>query len=111
MAKSRNNLLIFIITIFFSATNVFGYCSEPIAPEPPGVYTKPTKPLVPFCVNEIMKTHTCDDWEISSYNSELASYRSDIDFYVEKLKNYISEAENFLNETVAYAKCEISTLE
>ena len=75
-----------------------------------GVFTKPTKPTVPFCVNEIMNTHTCDDWEISSYNSEVSSYRSDVNFYIQQLKNYISDAELFLNESVAYAKCEIRTL-
>ena len=106
-----NSFSVFIIVSFFLAANAFGYCSAPIAPEPPGVFAKPTKPMVPYCVNEIMNTHTCSDWEISSYNSELSSYRSDIDFYVQKLKNYISEAEYFLNETVAYAKCEISTLD
>jgi integrase len=52
-----------------------------------------------------------DDWEINSYNSAVSSYRSDIDFYIQKLKNYISKAEFYLNETVAYAKCEIRTLD
>lgn len=104
------NILAFIFVIFLSITNAFSYCSAPIAPQPPGVFSKPIKPTVPFCVNEIMNTHTCDDWEINSYNSAVSSYRSDIDFYIQKLKNYISEAEYYLNETVAYAKCEIRTL-
>ena len=111
MVLNTNKIFVLLIVSFFSVTNAYGYCSTPMAPEPPRVYAKPTKPMVPFCVNEIMNTHTCSDWEISSYNSELSSYRSDIDFYVQKLKNYISEAEYFVNETVAYAKCEISTLD
>ena len=78
-----------------------------MASEPPRVYAKPTKPMVPFCVNEIMNTHTCSDWEVSAYNSELSSYRSDIEFYIQKLRNYVSEAEEFLKMTLAYANCEI----
>ena len=111
MVTYTNSFSVFIIVSFFSVNNAFGFCSAPIAPEPPGVFAKPTKPMVPFCVNEIVITHIFSDWEISSYDSELSSYRSDIDFYVQKLKNYISEAKYFLNETVAYAKCEISTLD
>ena len=78
-----------------------------MASEPPRVYAKPTKPMVLFCVNEIMNTHTCSDWEISAYNSELSSYRSDVEFYIQQLRNHVSEAEYFLEETVAYANCEI----
>ena len=111
MIKHLSSFFLSVLIISFCINSAYSYCSAPMAPEPPGVYDKPTKPSVPFCVNEIMNTHTCDDWEIDSYNSELSSYRSDIDFYVQKLKNYISEAEYFVNETVAYAKCEISTLD
>ena len=68
MVTYINSFSVFIIVSFFSVTNAFGY--SPIAPKPPGVFAKPTKPTVPFCVNEIMNTNTCSDWEISSYNSE-----------------------------------------
>ena len=78
-----NKIFVLLIVSFFSGTNAYGYCSTPMAPEPPGVYAKPTKPMVPFCVNEIMNTHTCSDWEISAYNSELSSYRGDIEFYIQ----------------------------
>jgi len=104
-------LSVFAIVGLVSISKAFGYCNAPIAPEPPGIYAKPTKPMVPFCVNEIMNTHTCDDWQISSYNNELSSYRSDVDYYIQQLKNYISEAEYFVGETVSYAKCEVSTLD
>ena len=111
MVKYINNFLIFIITIFFSATNVFGYCSEPIAPEPPGVYTKPTKPLVPFCVNEIMKTHTCDDWTLNSYNSDVDMYNNQLRSYSYDVDDYIRKLQYYVNEASEYANCEIRNLD
>ena len=66
-----------------------------MTPEPQGVYAKPTKPVVPFCVNEITRNHTCSDWRILAYNNKLSSCGSDIEFsiapYHERLA---SEARN-----------------
>ena len=86
------------------------HCSEPTAPDPPASYSKPTKPTVPYCVNEYDRTHTCDDWEISSYNSDLDQYNSDVDDYIRKLKYYLSEVDSYSNEAVSYAKCEANSL-
>ena len=41
-----NKIFVLLIVSFFSGTNAYGYCSTPMAPEPPGVYAKPTKPMV-----------------------------------------------------------------
>ena len=102
--------IVLIVTLLFVTDKAFAFCSAPIAPEPPSTYTKPIKPVTPFCVNEFSNTHTCDDWEITSYNNEISNYRSEVQYYVQKLKNYISEAEYFVTETVDYAKCEIRNL-
>ena len=104
-------LPIMICILILMSNNAFGFCSSPDAPDPPSTYSKPTKPTVPFCVNEFTRTHTCDDWQISSYNSELENYRSEVEYYVQKLKNYVSEAQSFAHDSVEYAKCEIRNLD
>lgn len=73
-------------------------------PDPPSRSYKPSKPIVPFCVNEWNNTHTCDEWQISAYNSDVMTYNSEIDDYVRRLRLYLSEAEE-------YVRCEIRSLE
>jgi len=75
------------------------FCSEPSKP-----WSKPSKPSVPFCVNEWAKTHTCDDWEINSYNSAIQDYNRQVEAYIEALRRYVDEA-------VEYANCEIGSLD
>ena len=77
----------------------YAYCSQPSAP-----YSKPSKPTVPFCVNEWSNTHTCDDFTIQNYNNNLESYRYEVQNYVRELQRYVDNA-------VAYANCEIDNLE
>ncbi|HQZ13799.1 MAG TPA: hypothetical protein PK286_13035 [Devosia sp.] len=85
-----------------------GYCSDPSAPSFYG--SKPIAPSKPYCINSYTNTHTCSDWEVSSYNSDidryndaLRQYQWDVDRYVDELKSYIDEA-------VEYAECEIRAL-
>jgi hypothetical protein len=111
----RNNICttIFSIMIFFLIfpANVLAYCSEPTPPDPPSSYMRPTKPSAPYCVNTFSNTHTCDQWEVDSYNSALQQYRYEVEDYVRKLKNYVSEASSFASETVDYANCEIRNID
>jgi hypothetical protein len=79
--------------------NLYAFCSEPSAP-----YWKPSKPSVPYCVNEYANTHTCDDWVIESYYSDLDSYRYEVQRYINELQQYVSNASD-------YANCEISNLD
>lgn len=90
-----------LISMFFlfSCSNTYGFCSEPWPP-----YSKPNKPAVPFCVNEWNNTHTCDDWQIASYNNELRNYRDEVEQYVQELQSYVSYASD-------YAQCEIQNLD
>lgn len=74
------------------------FCSQPSPP-----MFKPTKPTVPWCVNEWNNTHTCSDWEIDSYNSDVRQYRNEVDRYITGLNTYLDDA-------VAYAECEIRDL-
>ena len=79
--------------------DLYAYCSQPSAP-----YFKPSKPTVPFCVNEWSNTHTCDDFTIQNYNNNLESYRYEV-------QNYVIELQRYVDNAVAYANCEIDNLE
>jgi hypothetical protein len=91
-------LIIAVIGLLFT-TNAMAFCSEPSAP-----WGKPSKPTVPYCVNEYTNTHTCSDWEIDNYYSDLESYSYDVQSYIRQLNDYIDEA-------VEYAQCEVNSLE
>ena len=105
--KKILKIIVFVVLI---PTNVFAWCSEPMAPSVPSNWNKPSKPLVPFCVNEWNNTHTCDDWTISSYNSDLDRYRYELEDYQRELQNYVNDAQYFANEALSYANCEIRNL-
>ena len=86
----------FLITISFQAG---AFCSEP------SVYmSTPSKPSVPFCVNEWANTHTCDEWEIQSYYDDLEFYASQAQELINALNIYVSEASE-------YAQCRARELE
>ena len=104
-------ILKIIIFMMLVPTYVFAWCSEPMAPSAPSNWNKPSKPSVPFCVNEWNNTHTCDDWTISSYNSDLQRYRYELEDYQRKLQNYVNDAQYFANEALNYANCEIRNLD
>lgn len=86
------------LALSLTADAALAWCSEPSPP-----MFKPTKPTVPWCVNEWDNTHTCDDWEIDSYNDEVRRYRRDVEDYVDDLQDYV-------NDAVEYANCEIESL-
>jgi len=90
-------ILLTLFVLLFSTT-AYGWCSPPSPP----IY-KPIKPSVPWCVNEWNNTHTCDDWEISSYNNSINNYNYEVQSYIMDLQNYLDAARN-------YANCEIDSL-
>lgn len=92
-------LLVSAALITSGAAQAFCY-----APDAPSSFHRPSKPTVPFCVNEWNNTHTCDEWQISSYNNDVQTYNSDVEDYVRRLKRYAEEA-------VEYARCEINDLD
>lgn len=94
----KKSLCVFIPVVFFT-TNLYAFCSAPSLP-----YFKPTKPSVPFCVNQFTKTHTCDSWTINSYNSAIRTYNYEVDNYINELNRYVRAASD-------YAKCEASNLQ
>lgn len=75
-------------------------CSEPsfygTAPDGPSSYEKPD---VPYCLQDYRWSgrHTCDEWELNSYQRE-------VDDYVRKLNDYIREANTFAEEAIAHAE-------
>lgn len=84
------------------------YCT---GPEAPTFYeTKPTKPIIPFCLSELTNTNTCDELtnddynvRVDDYNDELSKYQSSVDVYILQLNKYVRDAQ-------AYARCEASFL-
>tara|TARA_B100001027_G_scaffold192960_1_gene148019 strand:+ start:168 stop:416 length:249 start_codon:yes stop_codon:yes gene_type:complete len=82
-----------------------------MAPSVPSSWSKPTKPSVPYCVNEWSNTHTCDDWTINSYNRDVENYRYEVESYQRELQYYVDEAQRFLNDAYDYANCEIRNLD
>ena len=88
------------LVIFMAFSTVAGaFCSEP------SIYlSTPSKPSVPFCVNEWDNTHTCDEWQIQSYYSDLESYRSEAQDFIDSLNEYVDEA-------MEYAQCRAAEME
>ncbi|MDC0433629.1 hypothetical protein OAL89_01685 [Pelagibacteraceae bacterium] len=104
-------LAIIVLGLFLFPNYLLAFCSEPMmAPSPPSSYSKPYKPDVPFCVNEFNNTHTCDEWTISSYNSDLENYRYQLQNYQRELQDYAEEASSFVEQAIDYANCEIRSL-
>ena len=104
------SFLTIMVIVLFIPTYVLAYCSEPRAPSAPSTYSKPSKPSIPFCVNEFSNTHTCDDWEINSYNSDLDRYKYEVDDYQRSLQSFVNDAGDFAREAHDYANCEIRNL-
>ena len=105
------NFLVVLIIFLIIPAKVFAWCSEPMAPSTPSSWSKPTKPSVPFCVNEWNNTHTCDDWTITSYNNDLQNYSYDVENYQRELQYYVDEVQRFVNDAYEYANCEIRNLD
>ena len=88
----------YFILFLFVPQILLSFCYEPSPP-----WSKPSKPIVPWCVNEWTNTHTCSDWEIDNYNYEVQNYNYEVQNYIYELQNYLYEAEDYVN-------CEINSL-
>ena len=95
-----NFQFLFIILFVLRPVQLHAFCSEPSAYL---IYT-PSKPSVPWCVNESNNTHTCSEWEIDSYYNALEIYRDDSQEFIEDLNRYVDEA-------VEYAQCRVGELD
>lgn len=110
--KRKNSLKIIGITVVLVTGSMpqmaVAYCSEPRAPA--NYLSKPTKPTAPFCVNEFLRTHTCDDWQIDRYNSEVREYNDTLRRFNLDLQIYANELESYVREARDYAQCELDRL-
>ena len=88
----------YFILFLFVPQILLSFCYEPSSP-----WSKPSKPMVPWCVDEWTNTHTCSDWEIDNYNYEVQNYNYEVQNYIYELQNYLYEAEDYVN-------CEINSL-
>ena len=93
-------LLTSALCLFLFAGQLLAWCSEPSVSY---LYT-PTKPSVPWCVNEFTNTHTCSDWEIDSYYDDIETYNNNVEDFIRQLNNYVEEA-------TEYARCRVRELE
>lgn len=84
------------------------FCSAPTAPT---MYeTKPSPPREPFCVNKIMNTHTCSNWEINSYNDDVDKYNRDLERYKRASDLFIDQLNAYLTAARRFAECEVRNL-
>lgn len=97
-----------VVMIISMTSNAFGYCSDPDTPSFYG--TKPSEPYAPYCVNTFSKTHTCNDWEIDSYNRDVETYNMQLRAYQRAVEDYINDLNGYVDDAVAYAECEVSQL-
>ncbi len=106
MKRIALSVLAVIFSVNFASAGM--YCSEPTAP----IFyeTKPSKPSVPYCVNEYSGTHTCDDFTIQNFNSEVETYNSRLRSYQSSAEYYITELNQYVRDAQAYAHCEASNL-
>lgn len=92
-----------------AATEAAAYCSEPsfseTAPDAPGTYERPD---VPYCLQEYRWSgrHTCDDWEIDSYQNEVNDYVDELNDYLSEVVAFANEATRYAQEADDYARCE-----
>jgi hypothetical protein len=83
-------------------------------PSPPSRYSKPTKPeppRKPFCAGGYTGKNTCNEWEVSSYNSSVRSYNSDMETYQRDVEDYVRKLKQYLEDAQSYAVCEVKSLE
>ena len=88
----------YFILLLFVPQILLSFCYEPSPP-----WSKPSKPTVPWCVDEWTNTHTCSSWEIDNHNYEFQNYNYEVQNYIYELQNYLYEAEDYVN-------CEINSL-
>lgn len=97
--------LVAVLTPF----QAFAYCSEPYGrvtfPDAPGSYAKPS---VPYCLSSYSYsgTHTCEEWEISSYQNDVESYVSKLQAYADESLEAARKAARLAQEAQDYAKCQ-----
>lgn len=78
------------------------YLSMPTAP------SSLSKPDVPYCLQGFgySGTHSCDDWEITSYQNEVEEYVHDLQDYMNEAIEVARKATAFAQEAEEYARCE-----
>jgi hypothetical protein len=87
------------------------YCYEPSTPSSYRRPTRPIEPTTPYCVNIYAKTHTCDSFTISRYNSEVDTYNTLLESYRLERDRYVSSLKQYVDDAVEYARCEIRRLD
>ena len=110
MAMATRFLMTLIVVCLFPGVGA-AFCSPPDPPDSPSTLYRPDPPIPPYCLSPFTGTHTCEEWEIDSYNDAVRQYKYELEDYLGKLKQYASDAEEFADAALDYAKCEIRNLE
>lgn len=103
--------IIFASSLFIANAHLVAagmYCTAPVAPS--FFDTKPTKPIKPFCLNEITNTHSCDEMTVSQYNIEVDIYNSRLRAYQDAARSYVDELSYYLKKAKEFARCEVDNL-
>lgn len=99
-----------LAAIFVSASSqTWAYCYEPSVhfspPDGPASYSRPS---VPYCLNSYRFSgeHTCDQWEIDSYQRAVDEYVDQLQEYMNEAAEVAKKAVSFAEEVEEYARCE-----
>lgn len=105
----KKKLIIFVCFVFIPNC-LYAYCAEPITPLLPSSWNRPSKPSVPFCVNEYTRTHTCDEWTINMYERDVENYNSEVSRYARELQEFVDNVGFYSRQAYEYAECELRLL-
>ena len=89
-----------IVLVAMLPLSALAYCPEPQTFH----INTPQEPRAPYCVNEYLKTHTCDDWVIESYYRDVETYQREVRNFIDDLNEYLSDAQN-------YVECRVEELD
>lgn len=81
------------------------FCTDPIAPSFQYFSGKPTPPIVPYCVDQYSNTHTCNDWEIQTYNADIDRFNQELEAYVAEIRRYARDIDSYYDAASAHVRC------
>lgn len=106
-------IMLIAVVVAFMPVQAFAYCSAPYGsvsfPDTPSSFQKPS---VPYCLSSYSYsgTHTCEEWEITSYKNDVDNYVSKLQDYVDESFEVVRKAARLAEEAQDYAKCEAADI-
>ena len=97
-----------------SVASAAARCSEPaLYASPPDAPSSHRKPDVPFCLSTYSYTreHTCEDWELASYQREVSDYIDRLNDYLSEASDFAQQVNFYVSEVESYAHCEAKAVQ